>query len=228
MEMMRRVLIPLLILPLVAACAGSAPKSTLKSYDVTQGDYLNEQEYQKLSGDEATEYCRRLAAEIDILRDNTDASNEMMPDLASDIAALQSRLDALAETNGELSGEIAMLEARLQELSTRPSTYTVLPNDWLRKISKRTQVYSAEDQWKRLYSGNRDKIRNPNLIYPGQVLLVPRTEMGTWTVKPGETLRIIAEAVYGSRVEAWRIREANPDKISNPDLIHPGMVLTLP
>jgi nucleoid-associated protein YgaU len=28
--------------------------------------------------------------------------------------------------------------------------------------------------WSRIYRANRSKIRNPRLIYPGQVLVVPR------------------------------------------------------
>jgi nucleoid-associated protein YgaU len=49
-------------------------------------------------------------------------------------------------------------------------------------------------------------------------------------VEPGETLRIIAGywEVYGDRNQSGRIYEANRVKITDPNVIHPGLVLTIP
>jgi nucleoid-associated protein YgaU len=53
-------------------------------------------------------------------------------------------------------------------------------------------------------------------------------EQRTITVQPGDSLSKIAKREYGD-ANKWRtIFEANRDKIKNPDLIHPGEVLTLP
>lgn len=50
----------------------------------------------------------------------------------------------------------------------------------------------------------------------------------TYTVAKGDSLSKIAQQVYG-RADRWKlIFEANRDQISDPDLIHPGQVLTLP
>lgn len=50
----------------------------------------------------------------------------------------------------------------------------------------------------------------------------------TYTVKAGDSLSKIAKQLYGD-AHAWRkIYQANTDKIKNPDLIHPGQVLTIP
>ncbi len=51
---------------------------------------------------------------------------------------------------------------------------------------------------------------------------------GTYTVKSGDSLSKIAKAQYGDGSQWKRIYEANRDKISNPDLIHPGQELTIP
>jgi nucleoid-associated protein YgaU len=49
-----------------------------------------------------------------------------------------------------------------------------------------------------------------------------------YTVKSGDSLSKIAKQIYGD-ANAWRrIFQANTDKIKNPDLIHPGQVLTIP
>ena len=50
----------------------------------------------------------------------------------------------------------------------------------------------------------------------------------TYTVKSGDSLSKIAQREYGDAAEWTRIFEANRATISNPDLIHPGQVLTLP
>ena len=78
-----------------------------------------------------------------------------------------------------------------------------------------------------------NKIENPNLIYPGQILRILQnstifgsesrgTGSITYTVKKGDTLSEIAKA-YG--VEILHIIELN--KIENPNLIYPGEKLRI-
>ncbi|HEY9426284.1 MAG TPA: LysM peptidoglycan-binding domain-containing protein [Gemmatimonadaceae bacterium] len=50
-------------------------------------------------------------------------------------------------------------------------TYTVVSGDSLSKISRR--LYGDATKWKRIYEANTDQIKNPDLIYPGQVLKIP-------------------------------------------------------
>jgi nucleoid-associated protein YgaU len=50
-------------------------------------------------------------------------------------------------------------------------TYTVNPGDNLSAIAH--HLYGDASQWRRIYEANRDKISNPDLIYPGQVLNIP-------------------------------------------------------
>ena len=50
----------------------------------------------------------------------------------------------------------------------------------------------------------------------------------SYTVKAGDTLSKIAKEHLGDANAYMRIFEANRDKLSNPDLIKPGQVLTLP
>lgn len=50
----------------------------------------------------------------------------------------------------------------------------------------------------------------------------------TYTVKSGDTLWAIAARFYGSGAQYTKIYNANRDKISNPNLIYPGQVLTIP
>lgn len=50
----------------------------------------------------------------------------------------------------------------------------------------------------------------------------------TYTVKKGDSLWAIAAKYYGKGAEYTKIYNANTDKISNPNLIYPGQVLTIP
>lgn len=49
--------------------------------------------------------------------------------------------------------------------------YTVQAGDSLSKIAKRE--YGDANKWNAIFEANRDKIKNPDLIHPGQVLTIP-------------------------------------------------------
>jgi nucleoid-associated protein YgaU len=53
----------------------------------------------------------------------------------------------------------------------REKTYTVVAGDTLSKIAK--HEYGDASQWKRIYEANKDTIKNPDLIYPGQTFKIP-------------------------------------------------------
>ncbi len=50
--------------------------------------------------------------------------------------------------------------------------YTVKSGDSLSKIAK--QLYGDAQQWHKIHQANLDQIKDPNLIHPGQKLVVPR------------------------------------------------------
>ena len=50
-------------------------------------------------------------------------------------------------------------------------SYTVKKGDSLWAIAKR--YYGAGSKWPRIFDANRNKIKNPNLIYPGQTFTIP-------------------------------------------------------
>ena len=50
-------------------------------------------------------------------------------------------------------------------------TYTVKAGDSLSKIAKRE--YGDAAQWHKIYEANKDTIKDPDLIYPGQTYTLP-------------------------------------------------------
>jgi nucleoid-associated protein YgaU len=50
-------------------------------------------------------------------------------------------------------------------------SYVVVKGDSLSAIAKRE--YGDAKEWRRIYDANRDIIKDPDLIYPGQTLRLP-------------------------------------------------------
>jgi nucleoid-associated protein YgaU len=63
------------------------------------------------------------------------------------------------------------VEAATPTVSDVERTYTVVAGDTLSKIAKRE--YGDGAKWKRIYEANKDTIKNPDLIYPGQTFKIP-------------------------------------------------------
>lgn len=60
--------------------------------------------------------------------------------------------------------------------ANRPATssqrdYTIKSGDSLSKIAR--EFYGNADGWQKIYQANKDKIKDPNLIYPGQKIIIP-------------------------------------------------------
>lgn len=55
--------------------------------------------------------------------------------------------------------------------STAAKVYEVVSGDSLSKIAKRE--YGNANDWKRIYEANRDILKDPDKIYPGQKLKIP-------------------------------------------------------
>jgi LysM repeat protein len=96
-------------------------------------------------------------------------------------------------------------------------TYRVRPGDTLYSIARffNTTVHNI------LVFNN---IPNPNLIYVGQVIIIPESppESIIYTVRPGDTLYSIARR-YGTSVSVL----VTFNYLPNPDLIYPGQQLVV-
>jgi nucleoid-associated protein YgaU len=75
-------------------------------------------------------------------------------------------LPDFSDVEGGSSSAAAEPEAR-----NAPRTYEVKRGDNLSKIAK--HVYGDAGKWKKIFEANSDTLKDPDKIYPGQVLIIP-------------------------------------------------------
>ena len=70
--------------------------------------------------------------------------------------------------------EVETPSASLAAKSDLPGTYIVKDGDTLQKISARPEIYGTHKQWVKIYKANKDRLKAPDRIKPGQELIIPR------------------------------------------------------
>ncbi|MEE8303669.1 MAG: LysM peptidoglycan-binding domain-containing protein, partial [Candidatus Tectomicrobia bacterium] len=59
--------------------------------------------------------------------------------------------------------------------AAKPEQYTVQRGDTLWGISAQEAIYRNSLMWPIIYKANRDQIHDPDLIFPKQIFVIPRT-----------------------------------------------------
>lgn len=79
-------------------------------------------------------------------------------------------------------------ETTAEETGLNSAKYTVKKNDTLQKISK--EFYGTTKKWNKIFEANKDTLKGPNKVYPGQVLNIPGDTTGAAKLKePKENLK---------------------------------------
>jgi len=131
----------------------------------------------------------------------------------------------------EIDNRIEMLQENMYPYGEYyEDDYTVVKGDYLVKISGYEHIYNDPAKWGIIYRANRDQIKDPDLIYPGQVFKIPRGMPTTWKVYKGECLWTISSypEIYNDPFQWPKIYRANTDQIKDPDLIYPNQILRIP
>lgn len=79
--------------------------------------------------------------------------------------------DAEPDFSNVQSGSSSTAPAAEPAPAPEPKTYTVVEGDSLWKIAQ--HHYGKGGEWEKIYEANKDRIKNPDLIHPGQVLVIP-------------------------------------------------------
>ena len=74
--------------------------------------------------------------------------------------------------NGEFMSDDRPISRKSGRIaSTATKVYVVVAGDSLSKIAKRE--YGNAKEWNRIFEANRDILKDPDKIYPGQKLKIP-------------------------------------------------------
>lgn len=126
--------------------------------------------------------------------------------------------------------------------------YTVRANDSLVAIAKRFYGADGARLWKKIYEANTGVIDDPDVLVPGQKIVIPgarpepsrepgrepgamlagRPMGGTYTVQPNETFYKIARKLYGKAETGKLLWELNKDRVPDPRKLQPGQTIRLP
>ncbi|MDW7681823.1 MAG: LysM peptidoglycan-binding domain-containing protein, partial [bacterium] len=119
-----------------------------------------------------------------------------------EIDQLEEQLNQMKENNiswlSEMQDQIAVIEGKISQLrASLPKAvfdeYTVIRGDHLWKISGKEDIYADPYQWIRIYTYNRDQIKDPNLIHPEQIFKIQRAAGDNeYLVVKGDFLQKIA------------------------------------
>lgn len=138
-------------------------------------------------------------------------------------------LSEMQDKTATIEGKISQLRASMPKAVY--DEYTVVKGDYLWKISGKDDIYNDPYQWMRIYTYNKDQIKNPDLIYPDQLFKIQR-EVGPneYLVAKGDWLAKIASNpdIYSDPTKWAKIYEANKDVISDQNVIYPNQVLIIP
>jgi nucleoid-associated protein YgaU len=182
--------------------------------------------------------------ELQQLRSDASAMLSLSPEeiykRKDELQSLKDRYAKLAENNLALLSEneatLNSIESLLTQIEEKgkpavPDTYTVMRGDYLWRIATKPDIYGDPYAWMRIYTSNRDQIKNADLIFPNQIFKIPR-DVGPneHLVVKGEFLSKISgySNIYGSPFKWQKLYEANKDNIEDPNLIYPYQVLSVP
>jgi nucleoid-associated protein YgaU len=114
-------------------------------------------------------------------------TNDITIDVDDEKVTLAGNVDSYLNKNkiivtaGNVNG-ISKVDDRLVVIKPEPITppepekqfYTVKKGDYLSKIAK--EVYGNAQKYNVIFEANKPMLKDPNLIYPGQVLVIPQLD----------------------------------------------------
>jgi nucleoid-associated protein YgaU len=114
----------------------------------------------------AQEERERIAAEADRIEEER---------LMREAAEAEVRLREQELRNAAREAEAtARIEASREAVQQQALSYTVRRGETLPQIAARTEIYNDSSLWPLIYRANRDQIRDPKQLWPGQILKIPR------------------------------------------------------
>lgn len=121
----------------------------------------------------AEEKARQLAEAARLAEEQKRSELERLARLEAERLA-RARAVEKAQKEAAEAAEAERRKVKPQKEPAQVSSWTVRRGESLPLIASRPEVFGDSNLWPLLYRANRDQIRDPRHIWPGQVLRVPR------------------------------------------------------
>jgi len=112
------------------------------------------------------------AREIAIAEEELRLEEERRRQEEIDVLEEEMRRKEAEKQRNRASGENGSHSAR--DRNNLPASYIVKRGETLPQIAARPEVYNDASLWQLIYKANRDQVRDPYQLWPGQSLKIPR------------------------------------------------------
>ena len=119
---------------------------------------------------------QRQRAAVEAARAAADAARVEEEHLMLQAAEAEVRLREQERRAAKLEARAAAAKQELsrESLQQQSLRYTVRRGETLPQIAARNEIFNDSSLWPLIYRANRDQIRDPRQLWPGQVLKIPR------------------------------------------------------
>ena len=206
----------------------------------TQISDLKQQVYGLVESDEAgiDEFMQELGRLEGRLMGLRELSEDALFDVVDEVDQIEARVPELKADKKsclpDAQAKLASIDQLLEQVKARMPRkrirqYSVLKGDSLWRIAKKDDIYGDAYLWPRIYVENREKIKDPDMIYPKWVLNIPfGVDLHQHLVMRGENLSSIAGKMLNDVTKWNRIYQANKSQVLDPSLVFPAQVLDIP
>jgi nucleoid-associated protein YgaU len=226
----KNIVLLLIVIPMVLMLGAGCSRHKARPIEISQGEYYEDEEYQKLSKKDREAYCVSLAEELENLKSRSEKAESELTQNKEDIRNLTKELRDAEREYSTLTTQIDELTKQKEELEALPKSWVLQYGECLWIVAGYEEIYGDPLKWPRLWRGNKEMVEDPDWVLAGWELKVPRTWPKRHMVVQDEWLAKIAGywEVYDNYREWPLLFEANKDRIKDPDLIFPEQELVIP
>ena len=226
----KNIVLLLIVIPMVLMLGAGCSRHKARPIEISQGEYYEDEEYQKLSKKDRETYCIALAEGLEDLKVRSEEAETELTENKEDIKNLTKELRDAERQYSTLSTQITELTRQKEELEALPKSWVLQYGECLWIVAGYEEIYGDPLKWPRLWRGNKILVEDPDWVLAGWELKVPRTWPKRHMVVQDEWLAKIAGywEVYDNYKEWPLLFEANKDRIQDPDLIFPEQELVVP
>jgi nucleoid-associated protein YgaU len=226
----RNIVTLLVIIPMILALSAGCSSYKPRPIDISQGEYYEDEEYQKLSKSDREEYCVKLTEELEDLKARSESAESELTGNKEKIKNLTKELRDAERDYSSMTAQIDELTRQKEELEALPKTWVLQYGECLWIVAGYEEIYGDPLKWPRLWRGNKVLVEDPDWVLAGWELKIPRTWPKKHMVIQDEWLAKIAGywEIYDDYRQWPLLYEANKGSINDPDLIFPEQELVVP